>query len=426
MALVAKPTSLKETGLSQWTLADLACKHLAEAGVLDLGEIAQRLKLPGAVIEELLLFLRAEGRVELRSRRDHNAMLRFGLTDAGRRTALDALQKDGYVGPAPITLEMYRRLVAAQSARLTPATREKTLDIFADTVIDPELLNRLGPAVHSGRAIFIYGMSGTGKSFVSRRLHRLIGAPVLLPHAVAVGEHLVPYFDPSLHKVAGTVGDTQSGRLNEGYDARLLRCERPLVVAGGELTMDLLDLQYDRSVRSYAAPLQLKANLGLFVIDDLGRQRVDPTSLLNRWILPMEEGRDQLSLKSGHHFSVPFDLTLVFSTNLQPSDLADEAFLRRIGYKVRFEPASHDEYARIWQQACEQLEIGVEPGLLSFALEELHARYEKPLLQCFPRDLLLLAGDYASYCGDETIGRETLVWAWNNYFLENGSLQVMS
>ena len=133
----------------------------------------------------------------------------------------------------------------------------------------------------------------------------------------------------------------------------------------------------------------------------------------------MEEGRDQLSLKSGHHFSVPFDLTLVFSTNLQPSDLADDAFLRRIGYKVRFEPASPDEYARIWQQACEGLETDVEPGLLNFALEELHGRYDKPLLQCLPRDLLSLASDYAGYGGDETISRESLIWAWDNYFLEN-------
>lgn len=414
-----RPGHLEETGLSKWMLGDLVCKHLMEAGVLDLGEIAQRVALSGRVVEELLHFLRAEGRVELRSRRDNSPLLRFGLTDAGRNAALDAAQRDGYVGPAPITLAHYKQLIQAQSPRRIAVTREKVAKTFEDTVIQAALLERLGPAVCSGRAIFIYGEPGTGKTFIARRLHRLLDTPMLLPHAVAVGEHVIAYLDPSVHVPIDVPGnDVGSGRLSEGFDNRLVLCERPFVVVGGELTMDLLTLQFDESSRGYAAPLQLKANGGLFLIDDLGRQQVRPETLLNRWIIPMEEKRDQLSLRNGRHFSVPFDLTLVFSTNLQPRDLADEAFLRRIGYKVRFAAASRDDYAAIWQQVCGQLGIDFDEQLLHYAWEQLHAPNATPLMQCYPRDLLQLATDRAAFIGASGVDRESLDWAWQNYFLE--------
>jgi hypothetical protein len=344
--------------------------------------------------------------------------LRFALTDAGHRAALDAAEKDGYVGPAPLPLELYERLVAAQSIRRLPITRDEVNALFSDTVIRGALLDRLGPATHSGRAIFIHGDSGTGKSYIARRLHRLLGPPVLLPHALAVGESVIPYFDPSLHRAVDAVGVAPTTRLTQGVDARLLRCERPLVAAGGELTMDSLELRFDGSIRSYAAPLQLKANCGLFIIDDLGRQQMKPEALLNRWIVPMEERRDQLSLKSGRHFSVPFELALVFSTNMAPQELADEAFLRRIGYKLRFREASVDEYCAIWRQVCEQLGIPFDEDLLAFAREELHAGNGVPLMQCYPRDLLQLASDYRSYMQLPSLDEGALIWAWQSYFLE--------
>ena len=416
--LAPKPTDLSSTGLSQWLLADLLCKHLLESGVLDLGELAQRLRLPGKVVEELLHFLREEGRVELRSRRDNSPLLRFGLTERGRAGAIEASQKDGYVGPAPVTLEQYSRLVGVQSTSRLPATRESIRKIFADTVIRPELLDRLGPAVHSGRAIFIYGEPGTGKSYMARRLKRALGAPVLLPHAIAVGDSVIRYFDPSLHIPVDDPDDEKHTGLHQGFDARFVRCERPLVVAGGELTMDLLELQYDRSTRQYGAPLQLLANCGLFVIDDLGRQQINVETLLNRWIMPMEEKYDQLALNNGRHFSVPFDLALVFSTNLEPRQLADEAFLRRIGYKIRFEPASLGEYEAIWKQVCEGLSIEFDPALFAFLVDKLHSEQNTPMMQCYPRDVLQLASDYSNYNGNGVIDSTALRWAWSNYFLE--------
>lgn len=415
----SRPTTIEETGLSKWLLADLACKHLDEAGVLDLGELVTRLALPGPVVESLLHFLREEGRVELRSRRDSNPMLRFGLTDAGRAGAVDAAQRDGYVGPAPIPLAMYAQLVEAQSVRNTTLTREQTMALFSDLVVPASVLDRLGPAAHSGRAIFIYGDPGTGKSYIARRLHRLLGESVLLPHAVAVGESVIPYLDPNLHTLLEEQAQGSVTRLDEGFDPRLVRCERPLVVAGGEMTLDMLELRFDASTRSYAAPLQLKANCGLLIIDDLGRQQMNPEQLLNRWILPMEERRDQLALKSGKHFAVPFDLSLVFSTNLDPSKLADDAFLRRIGYKIRFRSASREDYAAIWQQVC--AERGIEDGaaLLEFAVRELHEKYDTPFMQCYPRDLLGLASDYKDYNAADRIDGAALEWAWKNYFLES-------
>jgi hypothetical protein len=416
--LAPKPGNIADTGLSQWLLADLACKQLAESGVLDLGELARSLALPGTVVEELLQFLRSQGRVELSSRRDNSPLLRFNLTDRGRISATEATQRDGYVGPAPVTLEQYEKLILTQSARHFTLTRQQTEALFADTVIDPALIGRLGPAIHSGRAIFIYGHPGTGKSFIARRLKRALGPPILLPHALAVGDSIIRYFDPSVHSPVAQAPSNQATTLQQGFDARFLLCERPMVVGAGELTMDMLDLQYNSSKRLYAAPLQLKANGGLLIIDDLGRQRIPPETLLNRWILPMEEHRDQLSLNGGQHFSVPFDLTLVFSTNLEPRDLADEAFLRRIGYKVRFKPSTPTEYRKIWQQGCDQLGIEFDPDLFYFVMEELYPEQQMPLLPCHPRDLLPLAMDFKTYMAMDTIDRESLYWAWQNYFLE--------
>jgi hypothetical protein len=418
--LARRPATATETGLSEPYLMDLVSKHLAESAGLDLGSLSRRLGLAGTLVEDLLASLRANGRVEVLGVQGDRPFLRFGLTERGRVAAFEAMQRDAYAGPAPVTLADYERVVRAQSRRLQPLTRERVHAAFADTVIRPELLDRLGPAVNSGRPLFVYGRAGTGKSFIARRLSRLLGPPVLVPYAIAVGESTIQCLDPGVHRRVESEGPG-SALLHQGYDGRYALCERPTVIAGGELTLDMLDLHFDAATRLYKAPLQLRANNGLLLLDDLGRQRVTPAALFNRWIIPLEDGVDHLSLKGGQHFTVPFELVLVLSTNLEPRTLADEAFLRRIGYKVPFEPATREEYAAILRQECEKNGLEWDAGLVDVLLDDLHPRHGVPLLQCHPRDLLGLALDFVRYTGADAVDEEALRWAWANYFVAPGS-----
>ena len=413
--LAPRPRTLEETGLSLALVADLLLKHLFAAGVQTLADLAQRTALAGNILEGVLNHLRSEAQVEIRSSTGEG--MRYALTERGRAGALDALTRSTYTGAAPVPLKHYERLVRAQSVHDCVVTRAAVHEHFSDVVIRPALLDQLGPALHSGRAIFIYGLPGTGKTYITQRLTGLLGDSVLVPHAVALGDAIVPVFDPVLHRVDHGTGKA-SLLLEHGHDPRLQRCRRPVVLTGGELSLDMLELQQDPVTRQYQAPLQLKANNGIFIIDDLGRQRAPTVNLLNRWIVPMEEQRDHLSLGSGQHYPVPFDLVLVFSTNMNPLELADEAFLRRLGYKIRFDPLSREQYRAIWEQVCAERGIHCEPNVLTYVLDELHGVRDVPLLPCHPRDLLMLALDLCHYLGDpNTIGIERIEWAWDNYFV---------
>ena len=415
--LAPKPTCIEDTGLSRYFLTDLTAKHLAAAGVLEIVTLAKRLRLPGSIVEDVLAYMRTEALVELRTNRDESLLLRFGLTDRGRVLANDATQRDGYWGPAPVTLAAYRKLVEAQSMNNAPVTRARVHEAFADTVIRPETLDSLGPAMSSGRSLFIYGAPGTGKTYIARRLARLLGGPVLLPYAVIVDDSVIEYFDPAAHSLVPGHQNVDSALFAEGFDARYVFCERPFVSSGGELTADMLELQYDVATRRYVAPLQMRANLGMLLIDDLGRQRIATVDLFNRWIVPLEEKRDQLTLHTGRHFSTPFDLVLVFSTNIDPHKLADDAFLRRIGYKIHFDHSSPTEYAAIWHQVCEANAIADDGALLSHVMDDLYPNSSYSPLACHPRDLLGLALDYQRYASQDAIQIEAIDWAWRNYFV---------
>jgi predicted ATPase with chaperone activity len=289
---------------------------------------------------------------------------------------------------------------------------------FSDVVLKEHLLDQLGPALHSGRPIFLYGPPGAGKTYVAKMLSRLMNDDVLIPYAIAQGEQIVQFFDPVYHQRVDADGGTAGVMLEQGYDTRFIRCKRPVAITGGELTLDMLEMAYDPSTRQYQAPLQLKANNGLYMIDDLGRQRADVTDLLNRWIVPMEESQDYLSLRSGEHFSIPFDVVLIFSTNLDPLQLADEAFLRRLGYKIRFDYLNAGEFDRIWAQVCAQRGIEVDASILQFVKDELYGRCATPMLPCHPRDLIGLALDQACYQGrDAVMTVEDIKSAWNSYFV---------
>ena len=417
--IAPRPRTIEETGLSMQFLGDLLAKHLNDGGVLNISQLAERCTLAGTVIEGVLDFLRKESRVEVRGQDEITGGLRYALTDRGRTSALDALLRSGYIGPAPVPLDDYIRVVDAHSVHNVVVSREAMAEQFANIVIRDEKLNQLGPALHSGRAIFIYGPAGTGKTYITQRLISLLPDDVLIPYAVSINETVVQLFDPQLHKACDNTGKTPNHMLGQGHDPRFVRCHRPVIVSGGELTLDMLELNYNSVTKEYQAPLQMKANNGIFIIDDLGRQRVAPVDLLNRWIVPMEEKKDYLSFGAGCQFSIPFNNVLVFSTNINPLELADEAFLRRIGYKIHFDYLSEDEYQRIWQQECEKAGIDFDEDVLNFLIHELHHKNQVPLLPCHPRDLLNIALNMGTYLGQpNSVTIERISDAWNTYFVQ--------
>lgn len=411
-----RPQTLAATGLPAAFLCDLVEKHLFEGGVLSMRDLVIRTALSGRLLEELLGFLRKEGRIEVRAQPADNAGLGYALTERGRGSAMASLMVSGYVGPTPVPLDYYNQAVLAQSVRGRKVTRERMREAFEDTVLDPAMLDRLGPAMNSGKAIFVYGAPGTGKTFITQRLARLFNDTCLIPHAIAVGETIVRIFDPSVHHQHQDTSPVVM--LNRGHDPRYVLCQRPLVITGGELAADMLEVQFDPATRQYRAPLQVKANGGMLILDDLGRQRIPPATVLNRWILPMEAGVDYLSMSTGQHFRTPFDVILVFSTNMKPSELVDEAFLRRIGYKIDFQPVTTHQYHLIWQRACEARGVRHDPALCQFMIDALYAPSGTPLLPCHPRDLIGMALDRAIYA-DDCIGlsANALQWAWDNYFV---------
>jgi len=418
-AVVAqRPRSIKETGLSADFIAALVIKHLHVNGIADLQQLSENIALAGNILETVLTDLRKQNQVEILSASHNSRGERYALTDKGVAQALVALSKSGYTGPAPVTLEQYRTVVQAQSVQNAKVTRPDVQKAFEDTIIDPQLLDQLGPALHSGRAIMIYGLAGTGKTYICKKLTRLLGESILIPYAISVGESVVQIYDPSLHQEIKENENTTGIHLHQGYDPRFIKCQRPVAVSGGELTLDMLEIDHDKNTRLSQAPLQLKANNGMYIIDDLGRQRVSPIDLFNRWIVPLEEKHDYLSLDTGKRVQTPFDVILIFSANINPVDLADEAFLRRLGYKIKFAPVSQAQYIDIWQLYAKELQLNCPANLL----DEIIDRYKKenrPFLPCHPRDLLGLVRDQCEYQGDDRIATtERLHLAWDTYFIE--------
>ncbi len=432
--LAPRPTNLEETGLSEPFVADLIGKHLLDGGVLSLVDLTSRLALAGPIVESVLNFMRKEARIEVRGSSSAGAggvsgvgnnsagNLRYVLTDLGRSAAHDAMTRGGYIGPAPVPLEKYVEVAKAQTVHGQRVSREALTEAFTGTIIRQDLLDRIGPAMNSGRAIFIYGHAGTGKTYITQKLIQLFPEATLIPYAIAVNETVIEMFDPVMHKRNEFDADRSDLLLERGHDPRFANCKRPVIIVGGELTADMLELHFDPATRRYQAPLQLKANNGMFIIDDMGRQRVAPETVFNRWIVPLEEKRDYLSLGAGRHFTVPFDIVLVFSTNLHPLDLADEAFLRRIGYKIEFPLLRVDEFEQIWQQFCVQNDIHCETDVFGVVVNELYSTDRHPMLPCHPRDLLSMAVDRAAYRGEErVVSADHIRWAWQNYFVSMAS-----
>ena len=415
--LAPAPTRIEDTGLSLDALSDLVAKHLLASGVMTLAELSAKTMLPGAILEDVLDFMRSDARIEVLGAGIEKIGMRYNLTERGRAAGMDAMYRSGYVGPAPVPLDEYARVVRAQSVHMRSVTRDMIDHLFADTVIRDDIKSQLGLSMNSGRAVFVYGPAGTGKTYLTSKLARIFSDSVLIPYAVQVGDAVISVMDPVLHKRIAE-GDEGSLMYADSHDARFAICERPVVVSGGELVAEMLDVQYDAATKEYSAPLQMKANNGIFIIDDMGRQKVPPETIFNRWIVPLEEKVDFLALGAGRHFSVPFDEVLIFSTNLHPLDLADEAFLRRIGYKIEFPTLQKDEYRTIWDEECRKRSVACDPSLVDYVVDTLHTNHQKPLLPCHPRDLIGIAVDRTVYANQaRELTQQDIDFAWNSYFV---------
>jgi len=395
------PKSLEETGLPAGFLVELACKTMYFGGVMSLASLSEQLALPVSVSSDAVEFLKKERLAETKKGADLRAAGTYALTDLGRERARDYLQISGYVGPAPVPLKQYVEVTRKQTIRKMTVSREAMQQAFEGVVLPPGLLDRMGPAVNSGRSIFLYGPSGNGKSFIAERLARVLSGAIFIPHAVYVDNQVVRVYDPVNHRKRdlGEYSDPTRALLTERtmHDRRFALCERPVVVAGGELTLEMLDLSFDPVSRFYEAPLQVKANGGIFLIDDLGRQLVRAFDLLNRWIIPLERSRDYLSLQNGQKFEVPFDQIVIFSTNLDPRELADEAFLRRIGYKIKIDYLREEEFVTICRQVCERLGIGFRPEAIRYLMDEEHGRRGIRLSACHPYDVISRVVEICQY-----------------------------
>lgn len=417
--LPAPPRTVDESGLPFLFLVELLTKGLFLRGQLPSSNLAHHFKLPQTLIDSVLDFMRAEKLCEVM--RGNSSLPEYNLTASGRQRAADYMRKSQYAGVAPVSLAAYTAQIQRQTITDMRITREGMQRAFANIVIDENILNQLGAAMNSRRATFIYGAAGSGKTFIAEQLVRLLSGTIAVPHAILVENEVIQIFDPLVHHPLAEVTPI-SGKLERTniLDQRWCLCRRPVVLTGGELTLSMLDLDFDDSVRFYQAPPHIKANNGIFIVDDLGRQMVSPQEIMNRWIVPMERRIDYLSLHTGYKFPLPFDVSVVFSSNQLPSQLADEAFLRRLGYKIRVDALTEEQYRTVFKQVCDNLGISYVETAFRHLLDEYHHKENKALLACYPRDILTQLRDFAVYERRQVeLNHELLGWAWRNYFAQH-------
>lgn len=417
LKLPLPPQTVEETGVSFLFLVELLCKILFLNGQMRLLDISSRSKLTLTVLEPLLAFMRTERMCEISRQSETETAINYTLTELGRLRAQDFLKKSQYAGPAPVSLADYTARVRQQSVLDSRITRQRIAETFQGIVLHEGILDLMGPAMNSGRAIFIYGPAGSGKTFIAEKLGHMFPDSIAIPYALLVDNEIIQVFDPLIHKPHLKTDNGTSLDRGNTHDQRWVPCQRPAVITGGELTLNMLDLDFDESARFYQAPPQVKANNGLLVIDDLGRQLVSPQNLMNRWIVPLDRRVDYLALHTGTKFMIPFDVTVIFSSNIPPTTLADEAFLRRLGYKIYIGALSEEEYRSIFKQVCGEFGIDYLEDSFKYLLDKLHYKHQKPLLACIPRDLLGQVRDFALYNEVKPKLTEALLdVAWNNYF----------
>lgn len=409
----AEGTVIEGLGIRRSLVEALTLKSLYYLGEASVQELSQQLCINRAVVENIFARLRKEQLAQATGMTV--GMHRIALTQAGRTRAAELLAIDAYVGPVPVSLNDYVMRVRSQSVRDIEVTPQEMQFTFKDLVLEEGTLAQLGTAVVSGRAIFLYGPAGTGKTSIAEKLSDVFRKDtVYIPYAVEVDGQIITVFDAHVHE---RVDDDASGA--SFGDPRWVRCRRPRVMVGGELTIEMLDLQFNPLSRFYTAPVQMRGNNGFLIVDDFGRQRIPPAELLNRWVVPLDRRIDFLTLVGGKKIEIPFDLFVVFATNLDPALVVEEAFLRRIQTKIKLGAVSPKIFHEIFRRACDMMGLVYHEAQVETVLHTIENRYRQPLRACYPRDLLHQIVWRARYEQREPeLTAETLEHACQAYFLE--------
>ena len=410
-----EPTSLQSAGITESEVESLILKFLLARGNCTGHGIADQVRLPFIIVEPTLLRMKQERVVAYRDSAPMGDYI-YELSDLGRERGRRYNEVCTYFGSAPVSLDEYAEGVKAQTMEGQRPSQQDLEKAFHDLLINPTMFDRLGPAIASGRGMFLFGFPGNGKTSIAERVTRAFGSTIWIPRALSADGHIIRLFDPMLHE------ESPPGR-NEGLldessiDGRWIRIKRPTIVVGGELTMDMLEVRLNKSTGTSEASLQLKSNCGTLVIDDLGRQKMSVDELLNRWIVPLEKRYDFLNISTGKKLEVPFDQLVVFSTNLEPRDLVDDAFLRRIPYKIEVKDPTEPEFRHMFRTMCESLDIEYTEKAVDYLINKHYQPKSRPFRCCHPRDLLFQVRNYCLYKKrDVELRPEYLDYAVETYF----------
>jgi predicted ATPase with chaperone activity len=416
------PRTIAETGLDTGFLIELLVKSVYRMGLERPSEMSNAIKLSGGVIQALIEEAQARKLMETLGQLGASltAEMRYALTGKGREWALEALNKSEWYGPAPVPLRNFCDQMVNQSIRRETLTRPMLQRVFSELTLSAELMEKMGPAANSGASMLLYGPPGNGKSSIAEAICSAFSNKVYFPYAVEVDKQIITIYDPTVHIPLPDESDAASLRQGESYDRRYVPCGRPAVITGGELTLDRLDLALNTISRVYEAPMQMKAAGGVLVIDDFGRQRQSPQELINRLIIPLENGVDYLSLETGRKFEAPFDALVVFSTNIAPKKLVDDAALRRLRYKILVDSPDRDTFITIFVRTAKKMGIPLTEKVLAFILTDLYGKEEGAQYQGFhPRFLLDQIRAISAFEGVEPQLRpDFLRRAWGNLFIK--------
>lgn len=408
------PKSIEDSGLGLSFVTDLVTKHILFMGEFRMADVVDMVKLPISLVSTVIELLKREKLIEIKGATSYaSTTYNFKITELGQKRSSELLDLCRYTGPAPVSLEDYRNMVELQTVKSVSINDERLREAFSHLVCREDLFKRLGPAVTSGKAVFIYGPSGNGKTAIAEAIGKVPSDLVYVPYAIDIGGQIISVFDPVNHVPVASALPPDS------VDQRWVLVRRPVVMVGGELTMKMLDLDFNPISKYYEASLQMKANNGIFIVDDFGRQQIEPRHMLNRWIVPLDRSIDYMTLHTGMKFVIPFDMLVIFATNLDPKDLLDEAFFRRIRYKVPIDRPNEEEYLKIFKMVCKSCEVTFDQEAYNYLIGHCYKQYGVTRNACHPRDLIeqiIVESRYHNIPAELT--KESIDIACANYFVK--------